>query len=105
MKAAEKRAAEQELRKLLDGNPVTQGMTLRVQGSHFVLGRPDPDPDGPYPDLEPDDRVRLTHLGGPRYGLSVRRHTGRWERTPFQGTLSELVEAMSAPLQHLVAAW
>lgn len=105
MKAAEQRAAEQELRELLDGNPVTKGMTLRRHGSHFVLGRPDPDPDGPYPDLEPDERVRLTHLGGLRYGLSVRRHTGRWERVPFQGAPSELVEALSSTLQHLVAAW
>jgi hypothetical protein len=103
--AATKRAAERELRELLDGNPVTEGMTLRLSGRHFILGRPDPCPDGPFPDLEPDDRVRLTHMGGARYGLSVRRHTGRWEKTPFSGTMSELVDVVCATMQHLVAAW
>lgn len=105
MKAATKRAAERELRGLLDDNPITEGMTLRVSGRQFILGREDPCPDGPFPDLEPDDRLRLTHMGGARYGLSVRRHTGRWEKTPFSGTLSELVDAICATMQHLVAAW
>ena len=44
-------------------------------------------------------------MGGARYGLSVRRHTGRWEKTPFSGTLSELVGAICTTMQHLVAAW
>lgn len=105
MKAAAKRAAEFELRELLDRKPVTEGMTIRVHGRHFVLGREDPDPDGPFPDLVPDDRVRLTHLGGTKYGLSVRRHTGRWEKTPFSGSLTELVDTLGGPIQHLVMAW
>ena len=105
MKAAQKHAAEQELRRLLDGNDITAGMTLRVQGSHLILGREDPDPHGPFPDLEPDDRIRLSHLGGARYGLSFRRHTGRWEKAPFSGTLPEMVDVLSTAMQHLVAAW
>jgi hypothetical protein len=105
MKAATKRAAEREIRGLLDGNPVTEGMTLRVHGRHLILGREDPDPEGPYPNLGPDERLRLTHLWGARYGLSVRRHTGRWEKTPFSGTLPELVDAICATMQHLVAVW
>ena len=105
MKKASRQTAEGELRQLLDNNPVTQGMTLRVSGRHVILGREDPCPDGPYPDLEPDERLRLTHMGGARYGLSVRRHTGRWENTPFSGTLSELVDVVCATMQHLVAAW
>lgn len=102
---ATKQAGEHELRELLDGNPITKGMTLRVSGPHFVLGREDPCPDGPFPDLEPDERVRLTHMSGARYGLSVRRHTGRWEKTPFSGTMAELVDVICATMQHLVAAW
>jgi hypothetical protein len=80
-------------------------MTLRVQGSHFVLGREDPDPQGLFPDREPDDRVRLSHLGGMHYGLSVRRHSARWEKTPFSGTMPELVEILCTTMQHVVAAW
>lgn len=105
MNADQKRATEQELRQLLDSNDITAGMTLRVQGSHFVLCREDPDLHGPFPDLKPDDRVRLTHLGGARFGLSVRRHTGRWEKTPFSGNLPEMVDVISAAMQHLVARW
>ncbi|MDC3379367.1 hypothetical protein OAX78_03700 [Planctomycetota bacterium] len=105
MKTATKLAAERELRGLLDADPATEGMTLRAHGKHFILGREDPDPDGPYPNLGPDDRVRLTHMGGPRYGLSFRRHTGRWEKTPFSGTLPDLVDTIAGPMQHLVAAW
>ena len=105
MKAAIKRAAEFELKELLDGNPATEGRTIRVHGKQLVLGREDPDPDGPFPDLVPDDRVRLTHLGGTKYGLSVRRHTGRWEKIPFSGSMAELVDLLGGPMQHLVAAW
>ena len=105
MKAAEKREVEFELRQLLDQKPATKGMTIRLHGRHFVLGREDPDPHGPFPDLVPDDRVRLTHLGGTKFGLSVYRHTGRWQKTPFSGSLAELVDTLSGSMQHLVAAW
>ena len=105
MKAAAKRTVELELRELIEGNPVTAGMTVRVHGRHFVLGRPDPCPDGPFPNLVPDERVRLTHLGGTKYGLSVHRHTGRWQKTPFSGSLAELLDTLAGPMQHLVAGW
>jgi hypothetical protein len=96
---------ELELRELIEGNPVTAGMTLRVHGRHFVLGRSDPCPDGPFPNLVPDERVRLTHLGGTKYGLSVLRHTGRWQKTPFSGSLAELLDTLAGPMQHLVVGW
>ena len=92
-----------ELRALLDDSPVTRGMTIRARGDHIYLGREEPP--GPYADEEPDDRLRLSLLSGKRFGLSVRRHTGRWERTPFSGTLAELVEAVCATMQHLVAEY
>jgi hypothetical protein len=49
--------------------------------------------------------VRLTRLSDSRYGLSVKRHTRRWERTPFAGTLREMLQVMYTFMQHLVAAW
>jgi len=93
--------AERELRSLLDASPITRGMTIRVHGSHVYLGRPVPP--GPYSDDEPDDRVRFTHLGGAKFGLSVRRHTGKWEKARYSGTLRELVDAVCTTMQHLVA--
>jgi hypothetical protein len=42
-----------------------------------------------------DDHARLTSLGGTRWGLSFPRHTGRWERTPFVGTIDELLSILT----------
>jgi hypothetical protein len=95
-------AAERELRALIEESPITRGMTIRVQGSHLYLGRPLTP--GPYADDEPDDRLRFTQLGGTAFGLGVRRHTGRWEKAPYSGTLRELVDVVRSTMQHLVAA-
>ena len=38
-----------------------------------------------------EKHARLTHLGRDQWGLSLPRHTGRWERTPFTGTMEALV--------------
>ncbi len=72
------KAAAEELRGLLEANPITQGLVVRVHGSHLILSRTETTPDG---EIEQDDRVRLKHLGGSQYGLSVFRHTGKWQRT------------------------
>lgn len=105
MSELKKMAVEHELRALLDSTPITEGMTIRVHGSSFTLGRRDPDPGGRYSSPEPDDRLRLTDLGRSRFALSVRRHTGRWEKTPFSGTLPQLLDTICATMQHLVAAF
>jgi len=94
--------AERDLRALADESPITRGMTIRAQRSHLYLGRPLPP--GSFSDEEPDDRVRFTHLKGATFGLSVRRHTGKWEKAPYSGTLRELVDVVRTAMQHLVAA-
>ena len=38
--------------------------------------------------------ARLTHLDGPTWGLSFPRHTSSWEKTPFTGTLADLLDTM-----------
>jgi len=97
------RDVETRLRALLDADALTAGLTITTRRGDIVLGRIEPP--GPFSDGEPDDRVKLTPLGGDRFGLSVRRHTGRWEKTPFTGTLDELVHLLSTAMQHLIAAW
>ena len=47
----------------------------------------------------------MTALNRSSFGLSVRRHTGRWEKTPFTGTLDELVDVIRSLMQHIVAPY
>ena len=51
--------------------------------------------------MEADDRVRLTARNASSWGLSVRRHTDRWEQTPFTGTLEELREVSGTLMRHM----
>ena len=92
-----------QLSTLLEQSEVTTGMYVRVHGDHLILGRSEPL--GPEGEPENDDRVRLTSIGPSHYGLSVKRHTGRWEKTPFRGTMAEMVELIWTMMQHLVAPW
>jgi hypothetical protein len=47
-------------------------------------------------DICPDEEpiARATPLGAGEYGLSFRRHTGKWERMPITGPLGELAKAV-----------
>ena len=87
----------------LEKHPVTSGLYVRVYGKHLIMGREEPF--GPEGEMVRDDRVRLTRANASNYSLSVKRHTGRWESTPFQGTMAELVEVVQSIMQHLVAPW
>ena len=93
--------AKTQLIELLAEHEITRGMFVRVHGDHLIAGREEPL--GSNGKLEEDDRVRLTRLGDQTYGLSVKRHTGRWERTPFTGSIKDMVETVRALMQHLVA--
>ncbi len=99
----EMEAAEEGLSRLLEDDESTRGLYIRIYGKHLILGREEPW--GPNGELKKDDRVRLTRLNASTYGLSVRRHTGRWEKTPFSGTMEDLVEVIQSLMQHLVASY
>ena len=94
--------ARKRLVELLEKNETTAGMHVRVHGEHLIAARLETAADG---STEADDRVRLTRLGPRSFGLSVKRHTGRWERTPFTGNMTEVVNAILAFMQHLVAPY
>jgi hypothetical protein len=96
------RAAQAKLVKLLQADRVTAGMYVRVHGDHLIAGRSESWDTDATP--ENNDRVRFTSLGANHYGVSVKRHTGRWQKTPFYGTLEQTVEAVCSVMQHLVAA-
>jgi len=43
---------------------------------------------------DPHAHARITRLGKQPWGLSLPRHTGRWERTPFVGTMAEVIDTV-----------
>jgi len=97
------RAAESKLKPLLEAHEPTAGLYVRVHGDHLILGRREPI--GPNGEMDKSDRVRLTRLSAAVYGLSVKRHTGRWQRTPFSGSLEDMVDVIIGCMQHLVAPY
>ena len=94
--------ARQSLEELLEADTTTAGLIVRVHGENLILARNVETDSG---ETVTDDRVRLTRLSVTRWGLSVKRHTGRWQRTPFTGKLDEIVDTMHAFMQHLVAPY
>ena len=103
MKNPRREAARARLEELLSSNPLTEGMYVRSWGDHLIMGRHEPF--GPDGETEADDRLRLTIRNRSSFGLSVRRHTGRWEKTPFTGTLDELADIIWSLMQHIVAPY
>ena len=91
--------AHAELQTLVEASALTTGMSVRARGENLMLGRDKIGPDG---DAVIEDRVRLTRLDDCHWGLSVKRHTGRWERTPFSGSVPEMHETICTFMQHLV---
>jgi len=90
------------LEALLEEDDLTAGLAVRAHGDHLILAREVELDDGA---MVPEDRVRLTRLNASRWGLSVKRHTGRWQKTPLTGSLEESVDAMRTFMQHLVAPY
>jgi citrate lyase beta subunit len=93
-------AARATLERLLEGNPATKGMYVRVHGKNLIVGREE----SFAGEVERVDRVRLTRVNQVHYELAVKLHAGRWERTPFAGPLEDVVGDVLQGLPHLVAA-
>lgn len=100
---ADPKTREQVVTRLVESHQLTAGMYVRARGDDLILGRYESR--GPNGELEPSDRVKLTHLGADTYGLSVLRHTGRWQKTPFSGSLEETFKTIWSLMQHLVALY
>jgi hypothetical protein len=93
--------ARSKLSRLLEASEPTAGMYVRIYGDHLILGRDVTSEQQSKP--ERDDRLRLTKIRSRSWGLSVKRHNGRWERTPFSGDLEEMVKTILSFMQHLCA--
>jgi hypothetical protein len=95
--------ARKALERLLESNTTTEGMSVRVYGQNLIAAREENvGADGA---TERRDCVRLTRISTKTWALSVKRHTGRWDRTPFTGSMEDVVAAIWAYMQHLVAPW
>lgn len=44
------------------------------------------------PEEDPEPEARLTQLARGQWRLDLRHHSGKWEQTPFTGSLDELLE-------------
>jgi hypothetical protein len=93
----------ERLRELLGKGANTRGLEVTERQGSWVLSRRERVGPGTRRELVP--RVRLTPLGGAGYGLSVFRHTERWEKTPYVGSPEELVSLLDGELGFLVAEW
>jgi hypothetical protein len=67
-------------------------LRVALHGDHIVIAQPGPpeDPADGHPVL------RLSGIGGFRFGVSLYRHTGHWEPVPISGVLNDvLAEAVT----------
>jgi len=52
-----------------------------------------------------DNLVRLTLIEPETWGLSIARHTGRWERTPFVGDLDDILDTVTCNFTPYLRRW
>jgi len=70
---------------------------IQSRGDHLMLYS--------LEDEEKNNRVRFTRLSVNIYQLSIANHQGRWEKTPFTGTIPELVEMLFEQLSFVLAEY
>lgn len=75
---------------------------MRTRGGAYTLYR---EINLPGRGAVPDDRIRLSPVGGHRYELSATTYSGRWERTGFEGQLAELFEVVASVMPYVVEDW
>lgn len=90
------------IQEALLANCVGEGFEVIRRGRHWILLRH-------TRSLITDEQLtleclRLTPLEGKRYGLSLKRHDGRWTRVPVQGSLAKISTFVQRYLHHWVEA-
>lgn len=71
------------LRKVLADRQL-EHVHVAKRGKTFTLNVGQPD--------DPEPEARLTHVADGSWRLDLHHHSGRWEPTPFQGGLDELID-------------
>ena len=70
---------------------------VRVYGKHIIVHS------GAAQDGE--NRARFTMLGPGRYRLDMADHRGRWEQTPFEGPLRDLLAQLIDQFGFVLVPW
>ena len=70
------------LERLVDDRPDLSHLCIKKHGKSLILYSGSPN--------DPFKHARFTLLGKREWQLSFPLHTGRWETTPFIGTLDEM---------------
>lgn len=82
--------ADEDLRRLIASFDGLEHLRVKRRGKSLTLYSTD--------SAGTLNHARLTWLGGATWGLSLPRHTGRWEKTPFIGTLDDIVSILTQML-------
>lgn len=72
-------------------------LKVRIHGKNLVIYSEDND--GKY------NRARLTRHNAYTYQIGMADHRGKWERTPFVGTLSEMIDVLTQQFSFVLAKW
>jgi len=75
-----------DIEEILEEQGFTHLKVERRRGDHLVIYSKE--------DGQKISRARLTETSPDSYQLGFADHTGRWESTPFFGTIPELVQAL-----------
>lgn len=83
-------SAQEQLEELLASHRGIDHIRVKRRGRSLTL----------YSDSDygADLHAKLTAIGRHRWALSLPRHTGRWEKTPFVGSMQEIIETLTQML-------
>ncbi|TFJ92656.1 hypothetical protein [Lentibacillus salicampi] len=85
---------------VLEGILERKGFThlnVRKHGNHLVIYSVEDD--------EKVNRARLTKVTAQYYQLGMADHRGKWESTPFRGTMDEMVTLLTNDFAFALAPW
>jgi hypothetical protein len=74
-----------------------QHLSVRVYGKQLTIYSGTP--------ADPDNRARLTQLRPSHYRLDMAGRGGRWEPTPYHGTLRELLAQLIDEFGFVLVPW
>lgn len=70
-------------------------LNVRKHGKHLVIYSME--------DGEKVNRARLTKVTAQYYQLGMANHRGKWESTPFRGTLDEIIDLLTNDFAFAIA--
>lgn len=89
-------AAKERLKENLHEQGFTH-LNVRTHGAHLVI----------YSEEDEDkiNRARLTRINAQTYELSMSSHRGKWETTPFTGSMAEILTLLTEQFPFTLTEW